>query len=150
MPLLTKMLPAFVPLLRKNLCMRLKQKNVEQLVDGAVLVAPQLATQPPQAVSFGSGSCFGLGPLSSREAASELLTTLSEVAAAPPLDRAKVTGSAPVNTQIDGGIKLGPRPKRPLYYIRFVNPRRPKTRTEFGRRLQACTEEEASHPGPRI
>ena len=67
MPLLTKMLPHFVPLLRKELCVRLKQKNV------------------------------------------------------------------------DGGIPLGPSPKRPLYHLRWVHTRRPKTRTEFGRRLQAET-----------
>ncbi len=29
MPLLTKMLPHFVPMLRKELCVRLKQKNVD-------------------------------------------------------------------------------------------------------------------------
>ena len=67
MPLLTKMLPHFVPTLRRELCVRMKQKNV------------------------------------------------------------------------DGGFKLGPGPKRPIYYLRFVKTDKAKPKTEFGRRLQAET-----------
>ena len=111
MPLLTQMLPQFVPMLRDSINTRLKQKNV----GGGIKLGKKNMKRP---------GVQELAPCRIPRAA----------AAAATVAGLAWLGSG---SQHPPSYSPYPPPRRPFYYLRFVRPGRTHPRTEFGRRLQA-------------